>query len=80
MKNKKKVTEKKIGEIHPPKTLFFRQSVGDAKDKETGLGYEMTVNMGQYTPIVKSEQTGKWFTLSWTDIINLAVEAGIDKP
>lgn len=66
------------GEIHPPKTMFFRQSVGKISDNE-GNKYDCTLNMGGIVPIVCSEQTGKWFTLPWADIVKLAIKAGIDK-
>ena len=44
-----------------------------------GVKYELTINMGNNTPIVSSSKTGKYFTLSWQDIINLAIDAGINK-
>lgn len=66
------------GEIHPPRTMFLRNSVGEISDEE-GNKYECTTNVGGEHPIIHSEQTGKWFTLSWGDIVRLAIEAGIDK-
>jgi hypothetical protein len=66
------------GKLHPPKTMFFRQDVGTAKG-EDGTEYEMTVNMGGATPIIRSKKTGKWFTLSWQDIIDMAIERGINE-
>ncbi len=72
--------KKIIGTIHDPKTLFLRLTVGTATSSaDVKLKYEMSINMADNRPIVLSEKTGKWFTLSWTDIITLAVEAGIDK-
>lgn len=67
-----------IGEIHPRKTMFFRQTVGTIKDDE-GNEYDATFNMGGLHSIIESKQTGKWFTLSWADIVKLAIEAGVDK-
>lgn len=66
-----------IGELHDPKTMFFRVAVGNAKSS-AGEGYEFTVNAGDYAPIIRSNQTGKWFTLSWEDIVSLAIAKGID--
>ncbi len=67
----------KIGKIYPAKTLFFRQSVGTCKDSR-GDKYELSLNVGGSVPIIKNERTGLWYTLSWSDIVNLARKAGID--
>jgi hypothetical protein len=66
-----------IGKLHPPKTMFLRVEVGKA-DLPTGDSFEMTVNAGNYAPIVRSKQTGRSFTLSWSDIVSLAITKGID--
>lgn len=68
----------KYGKIHPKRTMFLRNAVGEIKDEE-GNKYECTTNCGGLHPIIHSEQTGKWFTLSWADIVRLAIVAGIDK-
>lgn len=67
-----------LGELHEPKTLMFRVEVGTAQGPTPGNKYEMTVSAGDYSPIIRSQQTGKWFTLSWQDILALAVTKGID--
>lgn len=71
--------KKKIGKIHPPESMFLRKNVGTAK-ADDGTVYELTTTFSDGSPIVNSDKTGKYFTLSWTDIINLAVDAGLDKP
>ena len=68
----------KYGKIHPPRTMFFRNTVGEMKDDE-GNKYECTTNVAGDHPIIQSKQTGKWFILTWTDVVKLAIEAGIDK-
>lgn len=69
--------KKSIGTLHKKGTMFLRQHVGAADGGENSK-YEMSlVNMT--TPAIESKQTGRHFLLSWEDIINLAVEAGIDK-
>lgn len=70
-------TRVKYGEVHPPKTMFLRQEVGKITDDD-GNSYEATLNMGGQQPIIHSKQTNKWFTLSWGDIVSLAIDAGID--
>ena len=66
------------GKIHPPRTIFCRNAVGEMKDEE-GNKYECTTNVACLHPIIHSLQTNKWFSLTWTDIVKLAIEAGIDK-
>ncbi len=65
------------GTIHPPRTMFLRVHCGEAKAGK--LKYEMATHIAGM-PIVESKQTGKWFTLTWQDIIEQAVRAGIDEP
>ncbi len=65
------------GTIHPERTLFLRHACGSATDKE-GRKYDLTLNVSDMSPIVESGQTKKYFTLSWQDIIDLAVEKGVD--
>lgn len=68
---------KPTGTILPPKTMLLRNSVGEASNGK--LSYEMSYAMNG-APIVRSLTTDKWFTLSWSDILDLAVKAGIDEP
>jgi len=83
---KKKVAKKAeiekveiVGKILPKDTMILRHQVGTAEGSNGG-SYEMTAAMNDMSPIVRSEKTGKWYVLAWSDIINLAVGAGIDKP
>ena len=68
-----------IGKIHPKKTMFLRNNVGSA-DGPGGFSYEMSSNFSDHSPIIQSKKTGKWFVLGWEEIVNLAIDAGIDKP
>lgn len=69
--------DKTIGTVHPAKSLFLRKDIGDIR-LNNKIVYEMSAGvMG--TPILHSIKTGKWFTISWTEIIELAERAGIDK-
>ena len=65
-----------FGKVYPARTLMFRVCVGTAQSG--GNKYEMTTAVEDMSPIVFSEQTGKWFTLPWSDIIDMARDAGID--
>ena len=64
------------GKIHPSTTLFMTVHVGEADRGE--FKYDMSTGMSM-SPIIRSTLTGKFFTLSWQDVLNLAVAAGIDK-
>ncbi len=66
-----------VGRIYPSLSLFFREGAGNATHPD-GTEYELSTNMGGRCPIIRSSKTGKWFTLSWEDILALAIAAGID--
>lgn len=66
-----------LGTIKPKGTLILREQVGEA-EAENGNSYELTTSVSSGQPIVRSQKTGKWFLLSWQEIIDLAVEAGVD--
>lgn len=44
-----------------------------------GNSYEIYLGKISRNPIVKSKATGKYFALSWSIIIKLALEKGIDQ-
>lgn len=69
---------KTIGKLYPPKAMFFREGIGEAKAGK--LTYEMACGLPTCTPIIRSGKSGRWFALSWQDLIELAVQAGIDEP
>lgn len=60
----------------PPRTMILRVHCGEATSGK--LKYEMSTAIAGM-PVVQSKQTGKWFSLSWETIIDLAVKAGIDE-
>jgi hypothetical protein len=66
------------GELKKPGTLLFREAAGDAKD-QNGNEYELSTAVTSGTPIVRCLETGVWWIISWTQLLNLAKEAGIDK-
>ena len=65
------------GKVHPKTALFLRQGVGSAEG-EGGLSYDLCTTMSG-APMVQSKHTGQTFILDWSDIINMAVEAGVDE-
>jgi len=67
-----------IGFIHSKGSLFLRENVGTA-DTDEGPAYEMSLHVGSREPILQSVKTGKQFTLTWKQLLELAVKAGIDE-
>ncbi len=65
-----------LGTIRPKGTLYICTHVGDATDGENQ--YEMTLVNG-HIPAVRSVTSGKFYLLSWEDILAMSVKAGIDK-
>lgn len=57
--------------------LFLRFHVGDAADGDKK--YNLST-MNANNPCVESVTTGRTFILSWQEIIEMAVEKGIDDP
>lgn len=68
---------KKLGTVHPERAMFLRVHGVDAKNGK--LEYECSAGAVGMGPIVLSKQTGLSFTLSWEEIIKLAIAAGIDR-
>ncbi|KKM74348.1 hypothetical protein LCGC14_1401160 [marine sediment metagenome] len=71
------MAKKKRGKLLDKKDLYITIHVGEAKD-DKGNKYSMAT-MVDGSPVVTNENTDKRFNLSWQDIIEIAVEAGIDK-
>lgn len=69
---------KPIGTLSPPKTLFFRVDAGEAAERG-GDTYQLAIDVASNVPIIRNQRTGRWFSLSWRDIIGLAKTAGIDE-
>jgi hypothetical protein len=65
-----------IGEIHPKSDLFLRLSCGNATLGKKA--YEMNTAVGG-SPLIKSEQTGKYWSVSWKKLLDLAIEEGLDE-
>lgn len=64
------------GTIHPSGTLFFRSFCGSAKVGAREYELDTTIDGN---PCIRSETTGKYFVVSWKDLLEMAVAAGIDE-
>lgn len=65
------------GQIHDKGAMLLRSHIGTAEGPD-GEKFEMSLING-HIPAVKDLGTGKTFSLGWSDIIRLAVEAGVSK-
>lgn len=67
-----------LGQIYGRNTLFMCFAAGEAKS-EDGHEYDLSYTPGG-TPIVRSEQSGRSWTISWRELIDLAIKGGVDEP
>jgi hypothetical protein len=87
MKTKSKKTmvrtsaPKGCGRLFDSDKLLNQESefVSEWKD-EADKDYDFFLGKTSRSPIVKSRTTGRYFILSWPDIIKLGVKAGLNKP
>jgi len=73
-----KKEEEKRGTIYPAGELILRVAVGKAQNPAEGIEYEMTTGVDM-SSLIKSSKTGKTYRLIWQEIIEMAIEAGIDR-
>lgn len=66
------------GKLYPAKSMFLRVSVGTANGDD-GSEYELS-SVGPHLPMVRSKKSGRFFSLSWDDVVALAMRAGVDEP
>ena len=64
--------------IHDKGSMFLRHEVGSAKGSD-GTEYEMSADFGSMMPIITSKKTGKIAVMRWQNMIDAAVNAGIDE-
>ena len=76
--SERQVSKLGFGEVLPKDTLMLLKQIGEATLDNGSKGYGMMIGMSMQ-PVVVSEATGKYFILTWNDIIDLAVSAGIDE-
>lgn len=73
------MNESKIrGEILPKRMFVMTVAVGEATGSDN-KSYELLTSMCG-SPVVLSKQTGKYYVLNWDDILDMAVETGIEEP
>lgn len=78
-KKRKAAKPKTRGTLHKRETMFLRMSAGEAT-RNDGTKFELSTNMVGGNPIIRCESTGLWWSINWHDLIDMAVESGIDNP
>lgn len=63
-----------IGEIFPPRTMILREHIKEATSS-SGMTYELYLTFGASRPLIKSRKTGKYYALSSTDLVDLAIDS-----
>lgn len=69
------MAETVIGTVETKDSLFLRKHAGTAKLGDNA--YELSTSMASL-PLIKSEKTGKYWLISWQQLLDLAIQAGID--
>lgn len=65
-----------VGKIYPKGTLFLSIEAGSAGNEERS--YQLLTSGSSGVPMIESKQTGKVWSLSWKELLELAIAAGID--
>lgn len=63
------------GTLYKEGPIFGPRTVGSAKS-EDGLEYELCISITG-SPLIQNKETGKYWGISWDELINLAREAGL---
>jgi len=68
-----------IGEIHEKDSLFMRVDMGSATaTMESGEVFNLELSTGlNGSPLIRCAETGKWFSITWREILDLAYHRGI---
>lgn len=65
------------GKIYPPGALMLRFAQGTATSAEDGV-FELSTGVDG-SPLIRSEKTGKFWSISWQELLGMADEAGISR-
>ena len=64
------------GKIYPKGALFLSVAVGSAGNG--ARSYELLTSGSNGVPMIESNQTGKTWSISWNELLDFAITAGID--
>ena len=74
-KEREAVAAARLGRIDAAGAFFICEARGEAEAAD--VTYELNTHLSG-APMVRSGKTGKTFSLSWHDVLRLAIDAGID--
>lgn len=77
--NARKRKKKLIGTVHSSDAGLRVEFVGNAFRFQDGE-FELLLSQGTSSPLVRSKKTGRYFSLPWETIVQLAVARGINVP
>ena len=64
------------GKVYPKGTLFLSIEAGSAGNGERS--YQLLTSGSSGVPMIESNQTGKAWSISWKELLDFAIAAGID--
>lgn len=62
--------------VFPITAMILREDRGSAKD-DAGIRYELATDMAGRM-MVRSGKTNQWCVITWEDVLELAIEAGVN--
>lgn len=65
-----------VGKVYPKGTLFLSIDAGSAANEERS--YQLLTSGSSGAPMIESKQTGKTWSISWKELLDFAIAAGID--
>lgn len=65
------------GRLYPAQSLLLLEYVGTAEDN-SGIAYELSVSGANRHMVVRSTVSGRYFALQWKDILQMAIQRGIN--
>lgn len=65
-----------VGKVYPKGTLFLSIEAGSAGKGERS--YKLLTSGSSGVPMIESKQTGKAWSISWKELLDFAIAAGID--
>jgi hypothetical protein len=68
-----------VGTLHGPASLFMLAACGTATG-EDGEAFELLCQgWGPGAPLIRCARTGQSFTLTWSELVGMAIAAGITR-
>ncbi|ORF04898.1 hypothetical protein BGI05_00685 [Snodgrassella alvi] len=79
MGNKVNKNAIKVGALYPSNAIAIKEYVGEYGEDDDPEQLRLDITISRREMCVTSKKTGKKFIVDWEKIIELAIEAGINK-